>query len=47
MLASDVRGEFPFFYNFSRIKKKNILVCFITDDFAREMEKIPDDLTIV
>ena len=46
-LTSDIRGEFPFFYNFSKIKKRNILVCFLTDDFARETEKTQNDLEIV
>ena len=40
-LGFDERGKYPHLFNFSQ-NGKHILVCFVTDDFARKCETKSD-----
>jgi len=39
-VSSNERGKFPWFYSFSN--EKNVLCCFVTDKFAKNLEKNND-----
>ena len=39
-ISSVERGKFPWFFNFSN--EKNVLCCFVTDKFAKNLEKLTD-----
>jgi len=41
-VASEEKGKFPAIYNFST-KDKNILCCFVTDNFAKKISKLTDE----
>lgn len=40
-VCSEEKGKFPWFYSFSN--EKNVLCCFVTDKFAKKVEKMNDE----
>lgn len=40
-ICSEEKGKFPWFYSFSN--EINVLCCFVTDNFAKKMEKLTDE----
>jgi len=45
-ISSPIQYEYPFFYDYSSVLNKNILLCFLTTDWAQNKEKDPDDVIV-
>ena len=43
MIVKILRGYYPWFYNAEHFTKKPILICFLTDKFAKKTEKLSDE----
>ncbi len=40
--ACEEKGKYPWLFNISHDHDKNVLICFLTDHFARKVEKNSD-----